>query len=215
MKTLTLILATLALALTACGAPFDAREFSPSIGQAGSLDAAGGSGSAAGAIGLGHAGSAVVSEAGQGGTEDGAAGAAGEPGMPQAGSAGAPQGGSGSAGAGGGAGHAGASPGGAGGAAASGGAGGSVTPPGPPCAPAVDVSTKTMLDLGTASVCLKTTAPFDYFTCSNWDDRTIEVNGVPAPCWTGFAEPRPIDGYNYILVSAGTSQKASLGWSKL
>lgn len=218
MKPLTLILATLALALTACGAPFEAGEFSPSIGQAGSLDAAGGSGGSGSAAGaLGHAGSAVVSEAGQGGSEAAAAGAAGEPSVAQGGtgSAGGPQGGTGSAGAGGAAGHAGASSGGAGGVSSTGGTGGIVTPPGPPCAPAVDVSTKSTLDLGVSAVCLKTTADFNYLACSNWDARIIKLNGIESPCWTGLATQKPIDGYNYIEISAGTSQKANLAWSHL
>ncbi len=113
--------------------------------------------------------------------------------MPQAGSAGAPQGGTGSAG-----------------------AGGSATvPPGHACSPAIDVSGKSMLLLGTGATCLKTTAKFDYFTCSNWDTRIVQVNGAESPCWTMLNYPVPIDGYTYIEISAGTSAQATIAWSDL
>lgn len=215
MKFLTLILASLALGLTACGSSFEAGEFTmgSGAGASGALTTStAGSGSSAGAIGLGRAGSDSLGEAGAGG-------AAGAPDVAPGGSAGAaPAGGSG-----GGAGHAGAAAGGnaggsggtagSGGASGAPGAGGSAgsTPLPPPCANPKDVTGGTSGALGGGEVCLRTMETFSTVGCSSFEGRTLKVNGEPATCGAPGAYT-PIGGYNYFEVSAGGFSYASINW---
>jgi hypothetical protein len=67
-------------------------------------------------------------------------------------------------------------------------------------------------NLGTGAACLRTTEKFNTVGCSNWDTRTIKVNGVLATCGTKTAFPAMIDGFNYFEVSAGTALYASFYW---
>ena len=63
------------------------------------------------------------------------------------------------------------------------------------------------------AVCFRTQDKFNTLGCSNFDGRTIKVNGVDAPCTGTKATFAPaIDGWNYFDVSAGTLVYASFNW---
>jgi hypothetical protein len=64
----------------------------------------------------------------------------------------------------------------------------------------------------TGAVCLRTTEKFNTLTCSNWDGRTIKVNGVLAMCGVKTTFAPMIDGFNYFDVSAGKYDFAGFVW---
>ena len=83
-----------------------------------------------------------------------------------------------------------------------------------PCANPKDVTGGNSMNFGTLDgVCLRTKDPFNTIGCSNFDGRTIKVNGTLAPCTGMKATFAPaIDGWNYFDVSAGTLVYASFNW---
>jgi endoglucanase len=174
----------------------------PSAAGSGGGGSAGKGGSGAGGkAGSGSGGSASGGRAGSG--SGGRIGSGGTVGV--AGSSGSSTGG-----------KAGTSSGGAGGSAAGsdGTAGGGTMGP---CDSPIDLpntSTGNSGNFNTAgAVCYRTKATFNSLNCSNFDDRTIKVNGKLDPCTgtkTTFAPA--IDGYNYFDVSAGKFSYASFGW---
>jgi hypothetical protein len=65
----------------------------------------------------------------------------------------------------------------------------------------------------TGAVCYRTTETFNSLGCSNFDGRTVKVNGVVVACGTAKATfAAPIGGYTYFDVSAGTYAYASIFW---
>jgi hypothetical protein len=82
------------------------------------------------------------------------------------------------------------------------------------CANPIDATMGKSLGFGTVNaVCYRTTETFNTIGCSNFDGRTIKVNGVLAPCTGMKATFAPaIGGYNYFDVSAGTKDFASFVW---
>jgi hypothetical protein len=215
MKTTALIF-TLAT-LTACGAPFEASVFTEggNAGQIGLGEA--GATPEAGAPSAGTAGRAELAGAGGTPSAAGTGGSGGRAGTAGTGGTAPTAGSGGSAGTTGG--TAGTASGGTAGTVATAGSGGQGMaggpPQNPPCDPATIVAGKVQMDLGTVAWCLKTTQDLDYFTCSNWDSRTIQVNGQTTPCWVKFGNPVKINGWNYIQITAGTSNMATLNWSTL
>jgi len=78
----------------------------------------------------------------------------------------------------------------------------------------MDVTGTNSGNLGTATdVCLRTMSKFSTVGCSNFDGRSLSVNGVPATCDTAGTYTQ-IDGYNYIeITSTGTTLTyASVYW---
>jgi hypothetical protein len=63
------------------------------------------------------------------------------------------------------------------------------------------------------AICLRTSATVRGWGCSNFQGRTVSVNGGAATssCGAGpFPLPKASDGYTYFSVSAGTYTWASL-----
>ena len=135
-----------------------------------------------------------------GGTSSGAGGKAGAGGS---GTAGASSGGSSGTSSGSG----GVSAGGTGGAATAG-TGGAVNTG--PCMNPKEV-TDGSGSLGAGAVCLRTMMKINAVVCSNFDGRTLKVDGMPATCGA-MATYTQISGYTYLEVSAGGQDFASLNW---
>jgi endoglucanase len=63
----------------------------------------------------------------------------------------------------------------------------------------------------TGAVCLRTSQPVNGWGCSNFDGRTVRVNGGPAVSTCGGGPIAPsADGFTYFMVSAGAVSWASL-----
>jgi len=83
---------------------------------------------------------------------------------------------------------------------------------GAPCAGAVDIVANQNVALGTTSAaCYRTNVTIAGWQCSNFDGRTVTVDGavlacgtVPSGTWT--------DGYVYFAISAGTYSYASFSF---
>lgn len=82
------------------------------------------------------------------------------------------------------------------------------------CANPIDASMGKTPNFGTTgAVCYRTTETFNSLGCSNFDGRTVKVNGVVVACGTAKATfAAPIGGYTYFDVSAGTYAYASIFW---
>ncbi len=65
--------------------------------------------------------------------------------------------------------------------------------------------------IGAAAACFSTSAKFTHLGCSNFDGRTLTVNGAPFTCaaMATALSPTQIDGFTYFAVSAGGLAYAS------
>jgi lysophospholipase L1-like esterase len=80
-----------------------------------------------------------------------------------------------------------------------------------PCANPITMSGGQSGNLDTTgAACLRTSATISGWGCSNFDGRTVQVNGVATTCGRTPLPARWSDGYNYFAVSAGTYPWASL-----
>ena len=165
--------------------------------QAGAPSSAGkgGSGNSAGATGKGGSGNSAgaTGKGGSGGT----VGVAGASGASTGGKAGTSSSGAG------------------GGSAGDGAAGGSFTAL---CDNPVDVPASASGNTGNFNTleakCFRTKSMFNNIACSNFDGRTLKINGVAATCnpaMKGTFAPSA-DGYIYLDASAGTNLSASVYW---
>jgi hypothetical protein len=169
-----------------------------------------GSGTVAGSTSVGggqlafEGGSSMSGSSSTGGAAGGSStgGVSGAAGAHSGGSSGTSSGGASGAGTGGVTGMSGA------GGASAGAAGGTSTGP---CANPKDVTGTSSGNLGAGDVCLRTMQTFNTVGCSEFTGRTLKVNGVAATCGVG-ATYTPIGGYNYLEVSAGGSDFASISW---
>ena len=78
----------------------------------------------------------------------------------------------------------------------------------------MDVTGTNSGNLGTATdVCLRTMSTIGTVGCSNFDGRSLIVNGSPATCGVAGTY-KQINGYNYIeITSSGTTLTyASVYW---
>ncbi len=95
------------------------------------------------------------------------------------------------------------------------GAGGTSTignPSNAPCSPAKDVTGGSSGELGTmGAACLRVTADIAGWNCSNFDGRTVKVNGRTVMCGE-LPLPDKIDGAYYFDISAGMFEYASFYW---
>ena len=81
-----------------------------------------------------------------------------------------------------------------------------------PCSPARDVSGGSSGPFNSMSgVCLRVTEPITGWGCSNFDGRTIKVNGMPLTC-SQVPLPAQVDGAYYFDISAGMFDYASMYW---
>ncbi|MGC4065266.1 MAG: trypsin-like serine protease [Polyangiaceae bacterium] len=83
------------------------------------------------------------------------------------------------------------------------------TVPTEPCSPALDVSWGQSLNT-TGTACWRTKTSIAGWGCSNFDGRTLKVNGVAVTC--GSSLPSKVNGYYYFDVSAGKFPWASIYW---
>lgn len=79
-----------------------------------------------------------------------------------------------------------------------------------PCSPATSVTNNTGNFNTTGKVCYKTVQNISGWGCSNFDGRTVKVNGVQVAC--GGALPAKTNGAYYFDVSAGAYSWASMYW---
>jgi len=84
---------------------------------------------------------------------------------------------------------------------------------GPTCSSPVSFTNQSGSFNTTGAICLRTSAPVNGWGCSNFDGRTVSVNGRPATSTCG-AGPFPIapsaDGFTYFMVTGG-----SISWANL
>jgi hypothetical protein len=81
-----------------------------------------------------------------------------------------------------------------------------------PCSPAKDVTGGMSGDLGTmGGACIRVTSDITGWGCSNFDGRTVKVNGQIVMC---AEEPLPdkLDGAYYFDISPGAFGYASFYW---
>jgi endoglucanase len=64
----------------------------------------------------------------------------------------------------------------------------------------------------TGPICLRTSLPVNGWGCSNFDGRTVSVNGQPptSTCGGGAPIPPSADGFRYFIITAGAFPYASL-----
>jgi hypothetical protein len=90
--------------------------------------------------------------------------------------------------------------------------GGAGAPNDAPCHPVKDVSGGMSGPINTlGAACLRITDPISGWGCSNFDGRTVKVNGRELMC-AGLPLPDKIDGAYYFDISPGTLDYASLYW---
>ena len=102
----------------------------------------------------------------------------------------------------------------AGGAGAATGSAGATTkgPSEAPCSPAKDLSNHMSGELGTTdSVCLRVTDEVVGWGCSNFEGRTVKVNGTDVSC-AQVPLPEKVHGAYYFEISAGQFAYASFYW---
>jgi len=89
------------------------------------------------------------------------------------------------------------------------------SPKGPsdePCSPSKDLSNHMSGELGTTdAVCLRVTDAVVGWGCSNFDGRTVKVNGVEVAC-AQVPLPQQVHGAYYFQISAGQFSYASFYW---
>ncbi len=66
--------------------------------------------------------------------------------------------------------------------------------------------------LSAAPACLRTREALNTIACTNYDGRSITVNGVPAVCGVPQAFSESVDGYKYIALGAGTAGNFAIRW---
>ncbi len=89
---------------------------------------------------------------------------------------------------------------------------GGMNDPNASCTPARDVSGGASGELGTMGpACLRVMGAIAGWGCSNFDGRTLKVNGQTVMCGE-LPLPDPIDGAYYFDISAGTFEYASFYW---
>jgi len=60
--------------------------------------------------------------------------------------------------------------------------------------------------------CFRTKSTFNHVDCSNFQGRTLKVNGMASTCGATGAFAPTADGYTYLEGSAGTNVSASIFW---
>jgi hypothetical protein len=81
-----------------------------------------------------------------------------------------------------------------------------------PCTPVEDVSNKTSGEFQSEGpVCLRVTDDIVGWGCSNFDGRTVKVNGVELSC-AQVPLPDKLHGAYYFEISAGEHAYASFYW---
>jgi hypothetical protein len=85
-----------------------------------------------------------------------------------------------------------------------------------PCTPAATIAGTTGSgnsgNFGTAGAyCFRTSDSISGWGCSNFDGRTLKVNGVAKDC-AALPLPAKVNGYYYFDCSAGTYNYASIYW---
>jgi hypothetical protein len=78
------------------------------------------------------------------------------------------------------------------------------------CAPVTDIGSG-MSFASAGPVCLRVTLDIAGWGCSNFDGRTVKVNGTTVTC-AELPLPNKLDGAYYFEVSAGEHDYASLYW---
>jgi endoglucanase len=78
------------------------------------------------------------------------------------------------------------------------------------CAPVADIASG-MSFANAGPVCLRVTLDIAGWGCSNFEGRTLKVNGTTVAC-AEFPLPSKLDGAYYFEVSAGEHEYASLYW---
>lgn len=90
--------------------------------------------------------------------------------------------------------------------------GGSTSGPDTPCSPVKEASNMTSGDFqSTGPLCLKVTDEVVGWGCSNFEGRTIEVNGTTVTCGQ-VPLPEKQHGAYYFYISAGEFSYASFYW---
>jgi hypothetical protein len=79
-----------------------------------------------------------------------------------------------------------------------------------PCSPAIDFTSQTGNFNTMGAVCYRTNATISGWGCSNFDGRTVAVEGTTVTCGQTPLPAPYTDGYTYFAVSAGTYSYASL-----
>ena len=80
------------------------------------------------------------------------------------------------------------------------------------CSPATDLSGGSSGPFNTAdAVCMRVTSAISGWGCSNFDGRSVKVNGIELTCGQ-TPLPDPIAGAYYFEISAGTFAYASFYW---
>ena len=91
-------------------------------------------------------------------------------------------------------------------------AGATMGPSDAPCSPAKDLSNHMSGELGTTdAVCLRVTDEVIGWGCSNFEGRTVKVNGVQVGC-AQVPLPDKVHGAYYFEISAGQFSYASFYW---
>ncbi|HYQ46901.1 MAG TPA: hypothetical protein VER11_33250 [Polyangiaceae bacterium] len=60
--------------------------------------------------------------------------------------------------------------------------------------------------------CFRTKSTFNHIDCSNFQGRTLKVNGATTMCGAAGTYAPTADGYTYLEGSAGTNLSASIFW---
>ncbi|HEX7995026.1 MAG TPA: cellulase family glycosylhydrolase, partial [Streptosporangiaceae bacterium] len=83
---------------------------------------------------------------------------------------------------------------------------------GPVCSNPVTFSNQSGNFNTTGPICLRTSLPVNGWGCSNFDGRTVSVNGRPptTTCGGGLPITPSADGFTYFIITAGTFPYASL-----
>jgi endoglucanase len=93
-----------------------------------------------------------------------------------------------------------------------GGGSGSMNQGNAPCSPVKDATGMMSGEFGTMGpVCIRVTDDIVGWGCSNFDGRTLKINGQPIMCGA-LPLPDKIDGAYYFEVSGGTYDYASFYW---
>jgi hypothetical protein len=81
-----------------------------------------------------------------------------------------------------------------------------------PCMPSKTLSGGQSGNFGTmGTFCFRTPDELMGWGCSNFDGRTVKVNGVTTTCGK-MPLPAKVNGYDYFEASAGTYNYASMYW---
>jgi hypothetical protein len=81
-----------------------------------------------------------------------------------------------------------------------------------PCSSERNVSGGYDSSFNTVPACLRTREALNTVGCTNWDHRSITVNGVIATCGVPLTFPPSADGYTYIDLGPGSAGDAAIRW---